>query len=68
MSSPHFLPYSQLALKWDLKRHKREYETYGQNSLSPYSSSLNYSLTNSEYSLPSLSEPIEEEKEDAKLS
>ena len=63
-----FLPYSQLALKWDSKRHKQEYETYSQNSLSPYSSSLHYLLTNSEDSLPSFSKPIDEEKEDAKLS
>ena len=51
-----FLPYSQLTLKWDSKCHKQEYETYGQNSLSPYSSSSHYS------------QPIDEEKEDAKLS
>ena len=63
-----FLPYSQFALKWDSKHHKQEYETYSQNSLSPYSSSLHYSLTNSEYRLPSFSKPIDEEKEDAKLS
>jgi hypothetical protein len=64
-----FLPYSQLALKWDSKRHKWDYENYGQDSLSPYSSSSPYSLADSEWSLPSLAEPIDEfEQEDVKLN
>ena len=54
------LPCSQLALKWDSKHHKWKYETYGRNSLSLYSSSSRNSLTDSEYSLPSPSDPIDE--------
>ena len=62
------LPYSQLALKWDSKHHKWEYENYGQNSTGLYSSGLFGSLTSSNYSIPSLAEPIDKfELEDSHL-
>ena len=63
------LPYSQLVLKWNSKYHKWEYKNYGWRSLSLYSSSSRYSVTDSEYDLPSLSDPINKfEQEDLELS
>ena len=67
---PHIiiLPYLQLALKWDSKHHKWEYENYGWNSTSLDSSGSFGSLTSSDYSIPSLAEPIDEfELEDSHL-
>ena len=62
------LPYSQLALKWDSKHHKWEYENYSRNSTGLDSSSSFGSLTSSNYSIPSLAEPIDEfELEDSHL-
>ena len=62
------LPYSQLMLKWDLKHHKWEYENYGRNSTGLYSTSLFSSLTSSDYSIPLLTELIDEfELEDSHL-
>ena len=63
-----FLPYSQLALKWDSKSYKWEYKNYSQNSLSLCCSSLHNSFTDSKYSIPSLLDPIGQfEQEDLEL-
>ena len=59
------LPYSQLALKWNSKHHKSEYENHGRNSLSLYSTSSRYSVTVREYGILSLSDLVDEfEQED----